>query len=89
MVCDRCKQREALHTQMVVFDIKGAFCAVCLAEITRAFYEQHPEIMAQMAPGLTVEQLIEGQLRIGQAMLDVSDPSDTDELIRRLKGMSE
>jgi DNA-binding transcriptional LysR family regulator len=76
MVCERCKVRDALHPQMFVFGTTGAFCSDCLGALTRTFYAEHPEIMATMPPGLTVDQLVEGQLRIMQATLSASDPSD-------------
>ena len=89
MVCERCKQRDALSSGMFVFGTTGAFCSACLSDLTRTFYEEHPEIMASMPPGMTVEQLVEGQLRFMGGMLEVSDPSDHEEVIRKLREMSE
>jgi DNA-binding transcriptional LysR family regulator len=85
MVCERCRARDALHPQMFVFGTTGALCSECFGTLTRAFYEHHPEIMAQMPPGLTVDQLVEGQLRIMQATMSASDSSDPEQVIRKLK----
>jgi DNA-binding transcriptional LysR family regulator len=85
VLCERCKAGEALQHEMFVLGSAGAFCADCLAALIRSFYVEHPEVMATMPPGLTVDQLIDEQLRIMQAMLSASDPSDPEQLVRKLR----